>query len=206
MVKNILILFAIFLAGMALRLLIRKSISDRLTKYLMKGDFASFRKLASGKWASFFLDHFNLYYMRFNAAAAERNREEADLAVENLELLKLNASQKEVFYGNAFYYYAMMKDEEKATLYYERLKENADEEEQQEMSRIFDTYVKGGYAHLEETWEALKTASEDEKAHLEQLLSDMYRNKGDKSNAKKFKELSERHLRELEKRLKEEGQ
>ena len=63
-----------------------------------------------------------------------------------------------------------------------------------EVERLYDTYVLGGFKYLQQTEEAWEQASENMKPTLEALLAKMYENKGDIKHAEKYTELLKKHF------------
>lgn len=167
----------------------RKKLLDELAELLMSGRLDEFDQIANTKKAKRLIRPFNLDFMKLNGAIMKGNKEEIEACLDRFENVRLNTEQKSAVYNRAFYYYLTNAETEKAETYYKRIAENRKEDLNDEVERLYDTYVLGGFKYLQQTEEAWEQASENMKPTLEALLAKMYENKGDIKQAEKYTEL-----------------
>ena len=200
----IIIIVAVFVISEIIRTFCKNTITNKLTRLLIKGEFEQFDQMLEKWYTRYFVAPFNLEYIRMNSYLARGDEQKIDEIFDRFEHSRLNKAQKTAVYGNAFYYYLSQEDTQKAKKYYQILKDNDDAKlDMTMMDRLYDIYIENGYQYLEETLEQYQTAKENEKPQLEGMLAKMYENKGDKKNAKVYEEKLQKYAEELQKKLQE---
>ncbi len=205
--KTLLIIcIAVIVVFEVLRRVLINSISNRLTRYLMQGDFKSFDALSEQFLTRYLIPVFNLDFMKMNSYLARGDEENTNKIFEHFDQCRLNKAQKYAVASNAFYYYLSMEEDEKCRKYYQTLKENDAANKETEMADwLYDAYVEGGCRYLDRILEVYGNAQEQAKPQLEALLARNYENKGDKKNANLYNKKLKQYAEELDKKLTEQG-
>lgn len=192
----------IFVFGMAVIMLImpliegkmRKNLMNELADLMMTGKFAEFDEKINLRKTRRLIRPFNLDYMKLNCAIMKGDQEAVEKCFDRFDQVRLNTEQKSAVYMRGFYYYLTLEDLKKTELYYKKMAENRVEDCNEEIERLYDTYVLGGIKYLRQTEEALKQASENEKPALEALLVKLYENKGDSKLAEEYEKRFKSHF------------
>lgn len=192
----------IFVFGMAVIMLImpviegkmRKNLMNELADLMMTGKFAEFDEKINLRKTRRLIRPFNLDYMKLNCAIMKGDQEAVEKCFDRFDQVRLNTEQKSAVYMRGFYYYLALEDLKKTELYYKKMAENREEDCNEEIERLYDTYVLGGIKYLKQTEEALKQASENEKPALEALLVKLYENKGDSKLAEEYEKRFKSHF------------
>lgn len=172
----------------------RKDLLNELTDLMMSGKFDEFDEKINTKKARRLILPFNVDFMKLNSAIMKGDQKAAESCFERFEQVRLNTEQKSAVYIRGFYYYLGLEDLKKAEVYYRKLAENRKEDCNEEIERLYDTYVLGGIKYLRQTEEAWENASENEKPTLEALLIKLYENKGDSEKAEEFAKKFKSHF------------
>lgn len=193
----------IIVAGIILLLIlveniIAKSISNRLVRTAYSGKFEEYEKLRKKFYTRYLIHPFNLYYADLNMSIIQADHAAVEANLEKFDNMRLNKKQRFVIYERAFYYYVLQHNEKRATHYYRLACDLFNDDSTHSMSIFYDTFIEKGYRYLEETLETLKTVPDGMKSDYEAIISKMYENKCDAKNAKKYKDLSERHFAQLD--------
>ncbi len=190
-----------------LRRVLINSITDRLTRCLMQGDFQAFDGLSEKFLTRYLVPAFNLDFMKMNSYLARGDEENINKIFEHFDQCRLNKAQKYAVASNAFYYYLSMEENEKCRKYYETLKENeAGDKETEMIDWLYDAYVEGDCRYLDRILEVYGNAQEKAKPQLEALLARNYENKGDRKNANLYNKKLKQYAEELDKKLTEQGE
>lgn len=171
-----------------------RKIGDRLTAYLLRGQYDEYAILRNKGMTKYLIPSFNLVYMDMNKAIAQNDRAGVEECLELYDGMRLSRKQKSQAFSRAFYYYVLLKDSEKATRYYRLTRDFSDAAEMKDMDIFFDTFVQKGYTYLKEVKTRLETVPRQELSDYESLLSQMYANKGDTMQAEKYRQLAEQHF------------
>lgn len=164
----------------------RKKVGDRLSNYLVTGNFEEFDKYVNSDEAKRLLPAFNLEYLKLNKSIMQNDMESVGKRLAKIERMKLNDAQKETVYSRAFYFYVTEKEEEKAKRYYKLLNELKNIKNREMLDRTYDIYIKHGHAYLDDCLEKFENGSTNVKVYLAGLISTMYKNMNDEENAQKY--------------------
>lgn len=181
----------------------RKVLSDKLIKHLVNGEYEEFEKLANKDVTRLAIRPFNLFYMQLNEAMVKGNKTQIKEISNYFNHIKMNDRQAISLYSKLFYYYVSSDDKTQADKAYKKLKNYPDFEGMGKADIIHDTLVDGGYKYLNQVLEEYKECDNDEdKLQCEMMLLNMYTNKGDMQEAKKYVELSQNRMEKLQAKLK----
>lgn len=180
--NHIITIVVIFVVIFVVETLVRIKLRKSLGKNLLDKDFASFDAMRNNRITMLLIPKGDLYFYDLNKAIATKNDVLIDSAVKRLEDLKLSPSQKQTVYSTVFYHYLQDGDNIKIKPYYEKLSTLSNGSISEE-DVLYDTYILKGYKYLDFVEELYKKASDDKKTSIEALLSNIYKNKGDKDKA-----------------------
>lgn len=161
-------------------------------------DHKTFNKLLESKSTKFLYPAMYLDSLRLNEAMLRDNKEDVDKVLTRLTKNKLKPKDKESVYAQAYNYYLSLKDNEKTKEWYLKIQELDNDRLKKEISRTYDIYVEKGYKYLDEMLNEVENMDPTNAGVNEFLISLMYQNKGDKENAKKYRQLSEKHIKQLD--------
>ena len=161
----------------------------------MQGDFEKFETLCSQKIIQLVIHPYNLLFMQLNEAMAKKDNKKVRKLLKSFDQIKITDKQKTAVYSKAFYYYFTLgqteRSKERVNEYYQKLSKYEDYDGKEEIDIIFDTFVNGGYKYLGTMLEKYTHARSEEKLECEMLLMNMYTNKGDLEEAKKYSVLAQ---------------
>lgn len=205
--KTLLIIcLAVIISWEVARRLLINQISNKLTRFLMQGDFEAFDALSEKFLTRYLIPVFNLDFMKMNSYLARGDEENINKIFEHFDQRRLNKAQKYAVASNAFYYYLSMEENEKCRKYYQVLKENDDGRKETEMADwLYDAYIEEGSQYLDKILETYEKAQDQAKPQLEALLAKNYQNKGDKKKAELYNKKIKDYVEELDKKLTEQG-
>lgn len=173
----------------------KQQIIDKLTGYLVIGDIDNFDSLYNSKKTKIFVNRFNLDLVVLNKYIIENNKGLINKKLKEFDKYRLNNKQKEALYKKAFYYYVGIEDKDNSKEYFERI-EKLKITDIDNIERIFDVYINDGNKYLEKTLEEVNFLPISKKSALESMISRMYYNVEDYTNAEKYRKLAEKHFKE----------
>ncbi len=165
-------------------------LAEKLSILLMEHNYDEFDRLAGSKQSKRYIKPFTLNFLLLNSAIIRDNKKSVLNMFNDLCKADMNQAQKSAVYSRVFYYWIANKDNKSAADVYERFakKSNAIPDR---MRYVYDVYCKKGFHYIEEIEEKLPILKEEEKYEYYALLADMYKNKGDEINSKKYSRLIE---------------
>ncbi len=172
----------------------RNRYMDELMDLMMAGKFDEFDEEINTKKAKGLIRPFNLDFMKLNCAILKGDQKAVEDCFDRFEKVHLNTAQKSSVYIRGFYYYLALEDVKKTEMYYKMIAENRKEDCNEEIERLYDTYVLNGIKYLKKTEDDWENAAENEKPALEALLVKMYENKGDRKQAEEFAKRLKNHF------------
>lgn len=173
----------------------KQQIIDKLTGYLVIGDIDSFDKLYNAKKTKTFVNRFNLDLIVLNKYIIENDKGSINKKFKEFDKYRLNNKQKEAVYKKAFYYYVGIEDKDNSKEYFDRI-QKLNITDIDNIERIFDVYINGGNKYLENTLEEINFLPVSKRSALESMISRMYYNVEDYTNAEKYRKLAEKHFKE----------
>ena len=184
------IVAVIFVADMGLQFYQNKkrnSLFEQLSSFLAKKDFVSFDELIDSSETKKLFPVYNIAFLKLNEAMLKEDKKAIDQAFDSFDM-RMNNAQKEALYKKGFYYYLGLEDRAKTRVYYDLLKELKVKDEKM-LDVMYDTYIDKGYQFLEDVKTLVDQMKDEQKMPYYALLADMYRNKGDEDEAKKYEKL-----------------
>ncbi len=193
------VLAAVSLIYLFLTITSGNRIEKELVDLLAQRDFSAFEKLLSDPRTVKYVRPYNLDILRLNAAVMKGDKKKIDEAFDRFDNARLNAAQQEAVYTQAFEYYQAIGDKKKVKKYHGLIMgmNSKDDSLKNSIDRMYDIYQKGGYRYLEDTLEELEGANEDLMPILEGMIASMYKNKGDMKKYQEYRDLAEKHLKEV---------
>ena len=201
-IQNLFLFLALF-AFFTLLAVGQRSLSEsylkKMTDAITAGDFEGFRKIADSFLTKLLFPPFNLCYLKLNAAILEGDHEKTEQAIRSFSLVNMNEYQKSDLYHKIFNHYMSEKDYEKAKVYLDKIEKEVRNPDLKEQDRyVYDIYALNSAEHIDKLLAKREETPEKERGFLEMLISDSYRNRNDIKNADRYKEMSIRHLKQLE--------
>ncbi len=193
------VLAAVSLIYLALTITSGNRIEKQLVDLLARRDFSAFEKLLADPRTVRNVRPYNQDILRLNAAVMKGDKKKIDEAFDRFDNARLNAAQQEAVYTQAFEYYQAIGDKKKVKKYHGLIMgmNSKDDSLKNSVDRMYDIYQKGGYRYLEDTLEELEEANEDMMPILEGMIASMYKNKGDMKKYQEYRDLAEKHLKEV---------
>ena len=183
---------------------LREKQLEKINRALAEQDFLSFDRYTGSLLSRLTFTPYDRSCIRLNGAFLRKDKDYTDQVIKEFELLDLNQLQKQDIYLRIFNYYMSEKDYGKAERYKERIcREIKDKELVRQTEVIYDIYALQSSGHLEELLNSLEELPMNQRGYTEMLISDSYKNLEDHRNAKKYKELSLAHFKQLEKDIKQ---
>ena len=177
---------------------LKKKRHGRILEAIRAKDHGSFDELCSDPLTKFLFPEMHIDSLRLDEAIIRNDRAEISFCLARLLKARLSEKDKERIYARAYNYYLSVFDARKCREWYERIQKLHYQSLIRECSRTYDIYIEKGDQYLEEMLEELKDTEPSKAGANEYLISLMYRNRNDKVNEKKYRELAEKHLKELD--------
>ncbi len=173
----------------------------KLVSFLEKKEFDKFDQEIDTLYTKILFPPFNVDYMKLNGAILRNDERLIDKSFAVFDNKRLNVKQKEAVYMMAFNYYISLEDYKKAKKYVDAVNTLNNEQMKKEANRIYNIYAEKGHRYLDEMLEEVNMMDDTYKGVHEFLIYLMYENKGDKENAEKYKKLSEKHMKLLDRKI-----
>lgn len=167
--------------------------SAELARLLEAGDTDSCRKTLQLPIVCLVFPRWNRAFMELNTYLVDEDEVAIRQCFEELFALKANKAQKQALGAKAFSFYVEQCDKRGARRALELLQQTADAKEIEESKRLYEIYLEGSSAYIEEMKAALGKAAGAEKGFLELLLAVQYENRGDEALAQRYVRLAEQH-------------
>lgn len=178
----------------------KKKYNDLVT-LLQAENYEEFDKMMESKMVMILFPPFNLDYLRLNSAIL-RNDEKMILdCFKVFDKHRLNTKQAQEVYMKGFNYFITIENYDLAKYYLDKINELDNEQMKYEVNRIYDIYALKGYKYLDDMLEETDNLDDMYKGVNEFLISLMYENKGDKQKAREYHNLSEKHMKLLDRRI-----
>ncbi len=199
----IIVIFVLMIAFEIAINVIGKKRGDQLVELLLTGKFNEFDQLGEQKLTRFTVNGFNLTYMKLNKALMTNDDKTATEIFDFFAKKRMNSKQKESVYLMGYNYFLANEDNERTTFYHDELNklDKLDKNTLKGINRTYDIVVGKKTEDLDELLKELKKADESQRASIEFLISEIYKNKGDEKNADKYFELSAKHLKEYDEKI-----
>ncbi len=166
--------------------LMRRYLVNYLENALLQQNYAAFDNRIDKWYIRLFIPHFNVDFLKLNRAIMAGDKEDIDQKFEYFDQVNLKEKQKENLYLRGFEYYLSEDNRELTDKYYNLIKGLSNQGLIKYADQLYDIYVLKGWTYLDEMLAEEETLPEDQRLEVYSMISDMYKNKGDTKNAKKY--------------------
>lgn len=190
---NAMLIVAIVIAIIGtIPVIIRKKLLKNYLTLLQNNDVQAIKDLMATKLAKICIPPFNREYLLLNAYLKLKDDKQIDTQVNNImDHVPMNSKQKSALAKSVFYIYVDKKNASMIDRLLEMVSTTNDHALYRQMDMVNDTLISGGIKYYDE----LKSDIEDEEytknnedtPYLEFLLSVIYKNMGNESKSKEYK-------------------
>lgn len=181
--------------------ILKKKQYQKILITIQNKDHEAFKELLENRLTTFLYPAVYLDNLRLNEAMLRGNKKDISDVLDRLTKFKLSKRDKERVYAQAFNYYLSAQDTIKAKYWHEKIQELDNDRMKLEIDRTYNIYIEKGYKYLDDMIEEVENMDPTNAGVNEFLISLMYENKGDKANAKKYRQLSEKHIKQLDEEI-----
>lgn len=190
---NAMLIVAIVIAIIGtLPVIIRKKLLKNYLTLLQNNDIKAIKDLMATQLAKICIPPFNREYLLLNAYLKLKDDKQIDTQVNNIiDHVPMNSKQKSALAKSVFYIYV---DEKNASMIDRLLKmvsTTNDHALYRQMDMVNDTLISGGIKYYDELKSDLEdveyTKNNEDTPYLEFLLSIIYKNMGNESKSKEYK-------------------
>lgn len=175
-----------------LPVIIRKKLLKNYLTLLQNNDIKAIKDLMATQLAKICIPPFNREYLLLNAYLKVNDNKQIDTQVNNIiDHVPMNSKQKSALAKSVFYIYV---DEKNASMIDRLLKmvsTTNDHALYRQMDMVNDTLISGGIKYYDELKSDLEdeeyTKNNEDTPYLEFLLSIIYKNMGNESKSKEYK-------------------
>ncbi|MEA5017889.1 MAG: hypothetical protein VB009_04145 [Erysipelotrichaceae bacterium] len=180
--KALIIVSVIFVCSVVFEIILssmKKKRQNELMNLFLAGELEQFDELLNRKSTKFFIPIYNFIILSINKAILIKDEKLLNEMLNRAEKINMNDEQKTHLYSKAFSYYVSTDNNIKKDQTYEKVLECKDSQLKEYVMMVNDTFVKKGFAYLNEAEEMLKIAKGEDKDNLLTLVATMYVNKKD---------------------------
>lgn len=172
--------------------IIRKKLLKNYLTLLQNNDIKAIKDLMATKLAKICIPPFNREYLLLNAYLKLKDDKQIDTQVNNImDHVPMNSKQKSALAKSVFYIYVDKKNASMIDRLLEMVSTTNDHALYRQMDMVNDTLISGGikyYDELKSDLENVKyTKNNEDTPYLEFLLSIIYKNMGNESKSKEYK-------------------
>lgn len=172
--------------------IIRKKLLKNYLTLLQNNDIKAIKDLMATKLAKICIPPFNREYLLLNAYLKLKDDKQIDTQVNNImDHVPMNSKQKSTLAKSVFYIYVDKKNASMIDRLLEMVSTTNDHALYRQMDMVNDTLISGGikyYDELKSDLEDVKyTKNNEDTPYLEFLLSIIYKNMGNESKSKEYK-------------------
>ena len=171
------------------RFFYRQRVLKQLGTLLYSNDIENYRKRFDSKSVKFLLTPIERQLFTLDEGFLTTQEDLIRSTLNQLDNFRLNDQQKGIVHSKAFYFFTSLGEIESAKHYYALLLNNKSYPDKYNLKRAYNTYIEKGYEYLEET---IKQAQSNPTNYA--IIADMYHNKGDTDNHKKYTELFKKYM------------
>ncbi|MGN1277641.1 MAG: hypothetical protein ACI4UK_11685 [Floccifex sp.] len=174
----------------------KSNIEDALTQALLKQNFKEFDRLIESEEAYKRIAPFNRLYMKLNASFMKDDEKEIESCVNSLLEVRMNQAQKDDFYSKVFGYYAQKENKERASYFRNLILKDCKKEGLHVMAnRLYSIYIDKSDEFLQDLLMENESLQGPQKATNDVLIAQIYNNKSDFENEKKYLKLFEQDMK-----------
>ena len=172
--------------------IIRKKLLKNYLTLLHNNDIKAIKDLMATKLAKICIPPFNREYLLLNAYLKLNDDKQIDTQVNNIiDHVPMNSKQKSVLAKSVFYIYVDKKNASMIDRLLEMVSTTNDHALYRQMDMVNDTLISGGIKYYDELKSDLEdeeyTKNNEDTPYLEFLLSVIYKNMGNESKSKEYK-------------------
>lgn len=172
--------------------IIRKKLLKNYLTLLQNNDIKAIKDLMATKLANICIPPFNREYLLLNAYLKLKDDKQIDTQVNNImDHVPMNSKQKSALTKSVFYIYVDKKNASMIDRLLEMVSTTNDHALYRQMDMVNDTLISGGIKYYDELKSDLEdveyTKNNEDTPYLEFLLSIIYKNMGNESKSKEYK-------------------
>ncbi|WP_295251892.1 hypothetical protein [uncultured Catenibacterium sp.] len=173
-------------------LIVRKKLLKNYLTLLQNNDVQAIEDLMATNQAKICIPPFNREYLLLNAYLKLNDDKQIDFQVNNIiDHVPMNSKQKSALAKSVFYRYVDKKNASMIDRLLEMVSTTNDHALYRQMDMVNDTLISGGIKYYEELKSDLEddefTKNNEDTPYLEFLLSVIYKNMGNESKSKEYK-------------------
>ena len=190
---NAMLIVAIVIAIIGtLPVIIRKKLLKNYLTLLHNNDIKAIKDLMATQLAKICIPPFNREYLLLNAYLKLKDDKQIDTQVNNIiDHVPMNSKQKSALAKSVFYIYVDEKNASMMDRLLEMVSTTNDHALYRQMDMVNDTLISGGIKYYDELKSDLEdveyTKNNEDTPYLEFLLSVIYKNMGNESKSKEYK-------------------
>lgn len=190
---NAMLIVAIVIAIIGtIPVIIRKKLLKNYLTLLQNNDIKAIKDLMATKLAKICIPPFNREYLLLNAYLKLKDDKQIDTQVNNImDHVPMNSKQKSALAKSVFYIYVDKKNASMIDRLLEMVSTTNDHALYRQMDIVNDTLISGGIKYYDELNSDLEdeeyTKNNEDTPYLEFLLSVIYKNMGNESKSKEYK-------------------
>lgn len=190
---NAMLIVAIVIAIIGtIPVIIRKKLLKKYLTLLHNNDIKAIKDLMATKLAKICIPPFNREYLLLNAYLKLNDDKQIDTQVNNImDHVPMNSKQKSALAKSVFYIYVDKKNASMIDRLLEMVSTTNDHALYRQMDMVNDTLISGGIKYYDELKSNLEdeeyTKNNEDTPYLEFLLSIIYKNMGNESKSKEYK-------------------
>lgn len=175
-----------------LPVIIRKKLLKNYLTLLQNNDIKAIKDLMATQLAKICIPPFNREYLLLNAYLKLKDDKQIDTQVNNIiDHVPMNSKQKSALAKSVFYIYVDEKNASMIDRLLEMVSTTNDHALYRQMDMVNDTLISGGIKYYDELKSDLEdveyTKNNEDTPYLEFLLSVIYKNMGNESKSKEYK-------------------
>lgn len=175
-----------------LPVIIRKKLLKNYLTLLHNNDIKAIKDLMATQLAKICIPPFNREYLLLNAYLKLKDDKQIDTQVNNIiDHVPMNSKQKSALAKSVFYIYVDKKNASMIDRLLEMVSTTNDHALYRQMDMVNDTLISGGIKYYDELKSDLEdeeyTKNNEDTPYLEFLLSVIYKNMGNESKSKEYK-------------------
>ena len=172
--------------------IIRKKLLKNYLTLLQNNDIKAIKDLMATQLAKICIPPFNREYLLLNAYLKLKDDKQIDTQVNNIiKHVPMNSKQKSALAKSVFYIYVDKKNASMIDRLLEMVSTTNDHALYRQMDMVNDTLISGGIKYYDELKSDLEdveyTKNNEDTPYLEFLLSIIYKNMGNESKSKEYK-------------------
>lgn len=190
---NAMLIVAIVIAIIGtIPVIIRKKLLKNYLTLLHNNDIKAIKDLMATQLAKICIPPFNREYLLLNAYLKLKDDKQIDTQVNNIiDHVPMNSKQKSALAKSVFYIYVDKKNASMMDRLLEMVSTTNDHALYRQMDMVNDTLISGGIKYYDELKSDLEdveyTKNNEDTPYLEFLLSIIYKNMGNESKSKEYK-------------------